>query len=108
MTFLHLTVRNIVTTVVAAHLIGGDELHHVFQIDIHCKSRLESGTIEYDIISNTNVIVIHEFLLLEMRPFLTMDKILKELACTAKQQQKPFVGKHIILMADPAQVSIID
>ena len=107
-TVLHLTARKFVTTGVAAHFIGGETLHHVFQMDIHCKSRLESGTIEYDIISNTDVIVIDEFSLLEMRPFLTMDNILREIACTAEQQHKPFGGKHIILMGDPAHLPSID
>ena len=108
MTVLHLTTCKLATTGVATHLIGGDTLHHYFQMDIHCKSRLECRTIEYDIISNTDVLVIDEFSVLEMRPFLTSDKILREIACAANQQHMPFGGKHIILMGDPAQLPAIE
>ena len=83
MTVLHLTARKIATTGVASQLIGVGPLHHFFQMDIHYKNRMESGTSEYNIISNNDVIVIDEFSLLEMRPFLTMDKFLREIACTA-------------------------
>lgn len=107
-TVLHLSARKLATTGVAAHLIGGETLHHFFQMDIHCKSRLEIGTFEYELISNADVIVVDEFSLLEMRPFLTIDKILRDLAVSANKQHMPFGGKHIILMGDPAQLPAIE
>ena len=105
---LHVTVRTLATTGVATHLIGGDTFYHYFQMDIHCKSHLECRTIEYDIISNTDVLVLDDFSLLEMRPFLTIDKILRDIVCAANQQHMPFGGKHKILMGDPAQLPAID
>ena len=76
-TILHLTPHELATTGVAVHLIGGETVHHLFQMDITCKSRLEPGTIEYDLITNSDLIVIDEFSLLEMTPFLTIDHILR-------------------------------
>ena len=105
---LHLTARKLATTGVAAHLIGGETLHHFLQMNIHCKSRLERGTIEYDVISNTDLIIIDEFSLLEMRPFLTTDRILRDIANAKNEENMPFGGKHIILMGDPAQLPAIE
>ena len=107
-TLLHLTARKLATTGVAAHLIGGETLHHFFQMDIHSKSRLETGTIEYDIINNTDLIIIDEFSLLELRPFLIIDKISRDMANAKNQEHMPFGGKHIILMGDPAQLPAIE
>ena len=107
-TILHLTPRKLATTGVAVHLIGGEPVHHLFQMDINCKSRLEAGTIEYDLITNIDLIVIDEFSLLEMKPFLTIDHILRDIATTKNQQHMPFGGKHIILMGDPAQLPAIE
>ena len=105
---LHLTARKLSTTGVAAHLIGGETLHHFLQMDIHCKSRLERGTIEYDIINNTDLIIIDEFSLLEKRPFLTTDRILRDIANAKNEENMPFGGKHIIFMGDPAQLPAIE
>ena len=77
-------------------------------MNIESKSRLETGTIEYELVSNTNLITIDEFSLLEMKPFLTIDKLLRDMAPTKHQQNTPFGGKHIILMGDPAQLSVTE
>ena len=106
--YLNLTGRILATTGAAAHLIGGETVHHFFQMNIEAKSRLETGTLEYELVSNTDLIIIDEFSLLEMKPFLTMDRILREMAPTNQKQHMPFGGKHIILMGDPAQLPVIE
>ena len=68
-------------TGVAAHVIGVETVHHFFHMDIHCSSRLESGTIEYNLMVNTDLININESSLLEMKPFLN-SKILRSIAAT--------------------------
>ena len=107
-TVLHLSGRILATTGAAAYLIGGETVHHFFQMNIESKSRLETGTIEYELVSNTNLIIIDEFSLLKMKPFLTIDKLLRDMAPTKHQQNMPFGGKHIILMGDPAQLPAIE
>ncbi|XP_065054148.1 uncharacterized protein LOC135682959 isoform X4 [Rhopilema esculentum] len=105
---LHLNARKLATTGAAAYLIGGETVHHFFKMNIEAKSRLETGTIEYELVSNTNVLIIDEFSLLELTPFLVIDKILRDMAPTINQQHMPFGGKHIILMGDPAQLPAIE
>ena len=105
---LHLNARKLATTGAAAYLIGGETVHHFFKMNIEAKSRLETGSIEYELVSNTNVLIIDEFSLLEFTPFLVMDKILRDMAPTINQQHMPFGGKHIILMGDPTQLPAIE
>ena len=105
---LHLTPRKVATTGVAAHLIGGETVHHFFQMNINCKSRLEPGTVEYDLITNTDLLVIDEFSLLEIRQFFTIDKILRDFATAKNTEHMPFGGKSVLLMGDPAQLPAID
>ena len=105
--FTILTAWKLATTGVAAHLIGGETLHHFFQMNIQSRSRSEPGTFEYDMVSNTDLLISDEFSLLEMKPFLTVDKILKGMANMKNQQYMPFGGKHVILLGDPAQLPAI-
>ncbi|XP_065068070.1 uncharacterized protein LOC135693492 [Rhopilema esculentum] len=55
---LHLNARKLATTGAAAYLIGGETVHHFSKMNIEAKSRLETGTIEYELVSNTNVLII--------------------------------------------------
>ncbi len=102
-TMLHLCAKKLATTGAAAHLIGGQTLHHFLGMDIYCKSRIEPGTSGYEIINNTDIIVIDESSLFQQKPLLKMDEILREIAVTKTLRNKPFGGKHIILMGNPAQ-----
>ena len=43
-----------------------------------------------------------------MKPFLTVDKSLKDMATTKNQEHVPFGGKHIILTGDPAQLPAVE
>ena len=79
-------------------------MHHFFRLDIDCKTYLEKGTAEYKLVQDCDMFVIDEFSLLERDVFLTIDKLLRELAFGGK----PFGGKHIILLGDPAQLPAIN
>ena len=57
---IHLSARKLATTGAAAHLIGGETLHHFFGMDIYCNTRIEPGTIEYERINRTGIIIIDE------------------------------------------------
>ena len=104
---LHMSTKKLATTGVAAHLIGGETLHHFFGMGIDAKSWLENGTIEYDMVNAADLIIIDEFSLLESKPFHAVNRLLCEMALTKNDQYKPFGGKNIILMGDPAQLPAI-
>ena len=104
---LHMSTKKLATTGVAAHLIGGETLHHFFGMGIDAKSWLENGTIEYDMVNAADLIIIDEFSLLESKPFHAVNRLLCEMALTKNNQYKPFGGKNIILMGDPAQLPAI-
>lgn len=80
-------------------------VHHFFKMNIDAKT--QTGTLEYNLVQNTDLIVIIQFSLLEMRPFLNMDKILRDMAPNEHQGYMAFRGNHI-LMGDPAQLSAIE
>ena len=61
------------------------------------------GTSGYEIINNTDIIVIDESSLFQLKPLLKMDEILREIAVAKTLRNKPFGGIHIILMGNPAQ-----
>ena len=99
---LHLNARKLAATGAAAYHIGRETVHHFFKMNIEAKSCLKTGTIEYELVSNTNVQIIDEFFLLELTLLLVIHKILRDMAPTINQQHMPFRGKHIILFCDPA------
>ena len=104
---LHMSPKKLATTGVAAHLISGETLHHFFSMDIDAKSRLESGTIEYDMVNAADLLIIDEFSLLESKPFHAINRLLCQMAQSKNNQFKPFGGKNVILMGDPAQLPAI-
>ena len=107
-TVLHLSGRILASTGAAAYFIGGETVHHFFQMDIESKSRLETCTIEYELVSNTNLIIIVAFSLLEMKSFMTIVKLTRDMVPTKHQQNTTFGGKRIILMGDLAQLSVTE
>ena len=101
----HLPVQKLATTGVAAFLINGETVHHFLKMDIECTSYLEKGSTEYALVKNCKLVVIDEFTLIERVVFEAVDKIFR---LVTNNLEKPFGGKHIILMGDPAQLPAID
>jgi hypothetical protein len=104
---LGICAQKLATTGVAAHLIGGETVHHFFKMDIDCHSYLERGTAEFALVKAIDILIIDEFSLLERKVFYATDKLCRQIECSNKSRL-PFGGKHIILVGDPAQLPAID
>jgi len=102
-----IVLKKLATTGVAAYLIKGQTIHSFLKMDIECHSFLEPGLMEYQAVLDSQMIIIDEFGMLEMKVFLALDKLLRKIAI-GKNHAKPFGGRHVILTGDPCQLPAIE
>ena len=101
------SVTKLATTGVSAYLIEGQTVHSFLRMDVECQSYLEPGMIEYDKVLNSDVIIIDEFSMLELKVLLAVEKELRKIA-VGENHRKLFGGRHVILAGDPCQLPAIE
>ncbi len=99
--------KKLATTGLNAHLIGQETVHHFFHMDVEGKSHIETGTLAYEMVNATDIIVIDQFFMLDAKTFAAVNRTLRDMAPSKNDKYKPYGGKHIILMGDPAQLPAI-
>lgn len=102
----HLVVSKLAPSGVAAHLIGGTTVHNFFGLDIKYNSTLEEGTVQVAKLRKTDVIIIDEFSMLDWFLFRTAEFLCRKYSKRA-MSGKPWGGRHVILLGDPAQLPAI-
>ena len=102
----NLVVNKLAPSGVAAHLIGGTTVHHMFALDIEYNSLLEEGTVQTTKLRKCDVLVIDEFSMLDWFLFRTAEGLCRKYGkrgCSCK----PWSGRHVTMLGDPAQLPAV-
>lgn len=91
---------------VATTLIKGTTVHNFFALDIEYNSTLEEGTVQVAKVRKTDVIVIDEFSMLDSFLFRTAEGLCRKFSKKG-MSRKPWGGRHVILLGDPAQLPAV-
>ena len=96
-----LVVAKLAPSGVAAHLIEGVTIHHLFNLDIDLNCNLQHGTAQTTMLHKTNVLVVNEFSMLNATLFRTTEGLCRRYARKGSSKH-PWGGRHVILLGDPA------
>ena len=91
---------------VAAHLIGGQTIHHFFSLYIECNSTLEHGTTQATLLRKTDVLVVDEFSMLDFFLLRTMEGLCRKFK-KRHSSNSPWGGRHVLLLGDPVQLPAV-
>ena len=75
-------------------------------MDIECNCSLEEGTVQVAKLKKTDVLVIDEFSMLDGFLCRSAEKLCRKF-CKKGMSSKPWGGRHVILLGDPAQLPAI-
>ena len=104
----NLVVSKLAPSGIAAHLIEGTTVHNFYSLDIEYNTTLEEGTVQVARLRKTDVIVIYidELSMLDWYMFQTAEGLCRKF-CKKGMSEKPWGGRHVILLGDPAQLPAV-
>ena len=100
---LSLNVTVIAPAGIAASLIDGTTVHHAFGLDHELETCIEGGSLCETELRQADVIIIDECSMMTQELFWKVQDLCHDTSHN-DDRAKPFGGKHIILLGDPAQL----